>query len=99
MKIKKPKFWDQNYFTVLSLLFFPLTLLYSIITKIRKIFSKPKKFPIGIICVGNIYVGGTGKTPLSIEIIKILNNLNYKTCFIKKKYPNQLDEHGEEEPR
>ena len=92
MKIKKPKFWDQNYFTVLSLLFFPLTLLYSIITKIRKIFSKPKKFPIGIICVGNIYVGGTGKTPISIKICKILKELDQNPVVIKKKYKNQYDE-------
>ena len=47
---------------------------------------------IKTICVGNIYVGGTGKTPLSIKIIKILKNSNIKACFIKKEYSNQLDE-------
>ena len=92
MKIKKPKFWDQNYFTILSLLFLPITLLYIIIIKIRKIFSNPKKFPIGIICVGNIYVGGTGKTPISIKICKILKELDQNPVIIKKKYKNQYDE-------
>ena len=92
MKIKKPKFWDQNYFTILSLLFLPITLLYIIIIKIRKIFSNPKKFPIGIICVGNIYVGGTGKTPISIKICKILKELDQNPVVIKKKYKNQYDE-------
>ncbi len=92
MKIMKPKFWDQNYFTILSLLFLPLTLLYSAAIKIRKIFSNSKKFPIGIICVGNIYVGGTGKTPISLKICKILRELDQNPVVIKKKYENQYDE-------
>jgi len=44
------------------------------------------------ICVGNIYVGGTGKTPLSIKLCQTLNNLSFKTAIIKKFYSDQLDE-------
>ena len=51
-----------------------------------------KKFKIKTICVGNIYIGGTGKTSLCIKIDKILKNKNIKTCFIKKFYSNQIDE-------
>ena len=39
----------------------------------------------------NIYIGGTGKTSLCIQINKILKN-SFKTVFIKKKYLDQLDE-------
>ena len=42
--------------------------------------------------MGNFYVGGTGKTSLSIEIDKILRKKNVKSCFIKKDYKNQIDE-------
>jgi len=42
--------------------------------------------------VGNIYLGGTGKTPLAIEIIKILEKLNKKAALVKKSYTNHLDE-------
>ena len=42
--------------------------------------------------MGNIYVGGTGKTPLTIEIFKILTALKQKSVIIKKYYKNQKDE-------
>ncbi len=92
MKIMKPKFWDQNYFTFLSILFLPLTFLYIVVIKLRKVFSNPKKFPISIICIGNIYIGGTGKTPVSLKVCKILRDLKQSPVVIKKKYNNQYDE-------
>ena len=47
---------------------------------------------IKTICVGNFYIGGTGKTSLCIKINKILNKKKIKSCFIKKFYKNQADE-------
>jgi tetraacyldisaccharide 4'-kinase len=47
---------------------------------------------IKTICVGNIYVGGTAKTPLTIKLNQILNKLNFKTAAIKKFYKEQIDE-------
>ena len=54
--------------------------------------KKLKKKNIKTICIGNIYLGGTGKTPLSINIYEILKKMNLKSVFIKKKYYNQQDE-------
>jgi tetraacyldisaccharide 4'-kinase len=42
--------------------------------------------------VGNVYLGGTGKTPLCIEIFIILKNLNKNPVFIRKKYSSFQDE-------
>tara|TARA_B100001750_G_scaffold167521_1_gene136005 strand:- start:479 stop:1417 length:939 start_codon:yes stop_codon:yes gene_type:complete len=92
MILKKPKFWDYkkpNFIAYLLLPFSYIVHIYNNLNLKKKISFYGK---IKTICVGNIYVGGTGKTPLSIKIIKILNNLNIKTCFIKKEYSNQLDE-------
>ena len=50
-----------------------------------------KKFKIKSICVGNITVGGTGKTSLCIAINNILKR-SFKTVFIKKLYSEQIDE-------
>ena len=36
MKILKPKFWDQNYFTFLSILLLPITFLYGLIIFLKK---------------------------------------------------------------
>ncbi len=92
MKILKPKFWDQNYFTFLSIILLPITFLYGIIIYIRNKISSQKKFPISVICVGNLYIGGTGKTPVSVEICKFLRELNQNPVVIKKKYEDQDDE-------
>ena len=91
MILKKPKFWDYKKPNFFSYCLFPFTLIVELTNLIKKL-KKPKEFKIKAICVGNIYIGGTGKTSLSIEINNILNKKKYKTCFVKKFYKNQIDE-------
>lgn len=93
MKFKKPKFWDYQRPNLLSYILLPLT--FPLILnnfflnkkKNKKKNHKPKK-----ICVGNIYVGGTAKTPLTIKIYQILNKLDINACTIKKFYKSHYDE-------
>jgi tetraacyldisaccharide 4'-kinase len=91
MKLKKPKFWDHKKPSFFSYLLLPFSIILDLITKIK---SKPKfsNSKIKTICVGNIYIGGTGKTSLAIKIKEILDKNNIKACFIKKFYPSQTDE-------
>ena len=91
MKLKKPKFWDYKKPSFLSYLLLPFSIILGLIAKIK---SKPEfsNSKIKTICVGNIYIGGTGKTSLTIKIKEILDKNNIKACFIKKFYPNQTDE-------
>ena len=91
MLLHKPKFWDYKKSNFLSLLLLPFSSIISISNWINFIFNK-KKFKIKTICVGNIYVGGTGKTPISIEIFKILKKFKVKSVFIKKNYFKHKDE-------
>lgn len=91
MNLKKPKFWDYKQPNICAYLLMPLAFLIKII-KLLKIKSKNKNQKIKTICVGNIYIGGTGKTSLSIKIKEILNEKKIKSCFIKKFYENQIDE-------
>tara|TARA_B100001115_G_C15805428_1_gene398721 strand:- start:213 stop:1139 length:927 start_codon:yes stop_codon:yes gene_type:complete len=91
MNLKKPKFWDYKKPNIYAFLLFPLTIL----TSLSNFFNLKKnkiKFKIKTICIGNIYIGGTGKTSLSIKLNKILKERNIKTCFIKKQYIDQVDE-------
>ena len=90
MLLAKPIFWDlkkPNLISKFLTIFSNITIL---INNLR--FNKIKIENIKTICVGNIYLGGTGKTPTCIYINKILKNLGKKTTFIKKQYVNQLDE-------
>ena len=92
MKFQKPKFWDYKRPNFLSYLLLPFTLPLII----NNFFLRSKKnithSKIKKICVGNIYVGGTGKTPLVMKIYQILNNLGYKTSVVKKFYTDHADE-------
>ena len=91
MKLKKPKFWDHKKPSLYSYILLPFTIILNLITKIK---SKPKlsNSKIKTICIGNFYIGGTGKTSLAIKIKQILDKNNIKACFIKKFYSNQIDE-------
>ena len=92
MSLKKPKFWDYKRPNIYSYILWPLTILIQIINFIRAKFKKQKKFNIRSVCVGNIYIGGTGKTSLSIKINEILSKKKIRSCFIKKSYISQIDE-------
>jgi len=91
MKMKKPKFWDSSRFSFWAILFFPISILFLLFSFINK-YKISKKFPIPVICVGNIYVGGTGKTPLASEIFKITKSLGKNPAFVKKYYDYLKDE-------
>tara|TARA_Y100000816_G_scaffold144888_1_gene102772 strand:+ start:2954 stop:3877 length:924 start_codon:yes stop_codon:yes gene_type:complete len=88
MKLIKPKFWGEKNF--ISFILYPLSFTTYLVNIFKK-FSLKKNFKIKTICVGNIFIGGTGKTSLAIEINELLKK-KFKTVFIKKNYDNQLDE-------
>jgi len=92
MNLFKPKFWDKNQISFLSVVLFPITLLIKFLVFFKALLTKKYESPIPIICVGNIYLGGTGKTPLCIEIFSILKNLNMNPAFIRKQYAHFQDE-------
>ena len=92
MIFKKPKFWDLKKPNILAYLLLPLTVVISI-NNILLNFSKKKKYEkIKSICVGNIYLGGTGKTPLTVELYKLTKNIGYSVSVGKKYYKSQMDE-------
>ena len=88
MKLFKPKFWDKN--NIIVFILWPLTLITRLIILIKN-YKTSHKTNIKSICVGNIYLGGTGKTQLVIKLNEILKK-KYKIFIIKKYYKNQIDE-------
>ncbi len=91
MKLFKPFFWETN--NIISILLIPLSLLVRLSIFIKKTFIKKLTFKIPIICIGNIYIGGTGKTPLSIFLAQELKSMGKKPTIVKKFYKEHQDEH------
>ena len=91
MRLKKPKFLNLKKPNLLAYVLLPIAFLIQFRNFFRIKFKK-KGVKIKTICIGNIYIGGTGKTSLSIKINEILHKRKIKSCFIKKFYKNQMDE-------
>lgn len=70
---------------VLGVILAPLSLLYTLIVCLKRLFAKPQKFKIPIISVGNLTLGGSGKTPLVRALFKEFNG-GLKTCIILRGY-------------
>lgn len=69
--------WGERYLyhpslsqKILSFLLLPLSWLYCFITYLRYRRSRPKSMGIPVISIGNLTVGGSGKTPVVIELAK-----------------------------
>ncbi len=73
-----------------KIIFFPFTVIYGTITLFRNLlydwnFLKSKSFEVHTICVGNLAVGGTGKTPHVEYLIKLLQN-DFKVATLSRGY-------------
>ena len=90
MKFKKPKFWSS--INLVSLFLLPFSLITLIFNALKAIIIDENLFKIPIICVGNFFVGGTGKTPLSIYIYSLLRRKKFNPSIIRKYYSSHLDE-------
>lgn len=74
---------------LLSILLFPLSLLYGIVTYIRnKLYDleilNSVEFNLPVISVGNLNIGGVGKTPHVEYLIRLLKD--YKTATLSRGY-------------
>ena len=92
MQFIKPKFWDLKKPNLLSYLLLPFTIPVRINNIFLDLKSKKKDQRIKTICVGNIYVGGTGKTPTTIKLYQLLNQQGYEVVTANKNYKKHLDE-------
>src|SRR6056300_470872 len=90
MYFNKPNFWDKKL-SLFSYFLLPLTFLIKIKNLLRDRKKKLLSKKIKTICIGNIYIGGTGKTPTTIEIYNLIKK-NKIVSTAKKFYSSQKDE-------
>lgn len=86
--------WYQGH--PLRFALWPLSLLFSLITWFRRLLfrvglKKVVKLPVPVIIVGNITVGGSGKTPTVIYLIELLRKHGLKPGVISRGYGVEID--------
>ena len=91
MKILKPNFWNRKN-NIVSYFLFPFSCIYQLLFFLKKKLTSELSFKIPVICIGNLYVGGTGKTPLALELYNILKLRGKNPGFVKKSYNYLYDE-------
>lgn len=52
------------------------------------------QLPCKVICVGNITVGGTGKTPMTMHVAQEIKQLGYKAAIVSRGYRGGAESHG-----
>lgn len=88
--MRQPDFWYRSENGITGQLLWPFGLAYSLAGKIRRFYRKPWCAGVPVICVGNLLVGGTGKTPTAIAIAHFLNEKGFDTHFLSRGYGKKV---------
>lgn len=84
-----PAFWYRPYGFIAALLS-PLSMFYGMIVFVHRVLAKPQSVGVPVICVGNVTIGGAGKTPCVIAIAKLLQQKGYHVHILSRGYRGQL---------
>lgn len=83
-----PEFWNRD--SALSKALYPASLVFSLLGRIERELGAPYKAGVPVICVGNLALGGAGKTPVAIAIAKSLQMQGKKPAFLTRGYGGHI---------
>ncbi|KPA10508.1 Tetraacyldisaccharide 4'-kinase [Candidatus Magnetomorum sp. HK-1] len=80
----------------LAFILYVLSLIYAVVMKIRALFYahgifRTKRLSCKVISIGNITVGGSGKTPMTIYLARMLQRLGFNIVIISRGYRGQYE--------
>ena len=75
---------------ILRVLLFPFSVIYDLVTRLRNYlydqgYLKSESYPLPVICVGNLSVGGTGKSPMIAYLVALLSK-DYDVAVLSRGY-------------
>lgn len=86
--MRAPEFWQRD--GVRARLLAPLGALYDLAGLLRARLTRPARVAAPVICVGNLTAGGTGKTPVAIEIARHLAARGRRPAFLSRGHGGRL---------
>ncbi len=87
--MKAPRFWQKPP-NLLSHVLQPLAAAYSLAGQARFKMATPNHCGRPVICVGNINMGGTGKTPVSLMLAELLQQAQIQTAILSRGYKGKI---------
>ncbi len=92
MILRAPKFWFRNKDerNIPSFLLIPFSKLWEFLTERRILSGSWEKAPVPVLCVGNIVIGGSGKTPVTQALQRLLIDMGFKPHVVSRGYKGKL---------
>jgi tetraacyldisaccharide 4'-kinase len=101
--MKAPRFWyplghppfKQAAMRLTGLLLSPLSLFLVAASVVRRLFTRPYRSRVPVICVGNAVAGGAGKTPTALALARMFIELGHKPVFVTRGYGGRAVSDGQ----
>jgi len=81
-----PSFWYQPRLSGLARVMLPLSWLYGVGVWLHRSTTRPLQLPVPVISIGNITLGGTGKTPVVMGLARALQQRGYAVAVLLRGY-------------
>ena len=88
--MRAPDFWHAGRGGLLAGVLAPLSALYGVAAGSHRLFARPARMPVPVVCVGNIVAGGAGKTPTALAVARLLSARGLAPHFLTRGYGGRL---------
>lgn len=86
--MRAPRFWQHDGVPAHALQ--PLAWVYDAIGRLSRAGTRPHRCAVPVICIGNLTAGGSGKTPLTLAVIALLQQRRAKVAALTRGYGGRL---------
>jgi tetraacyldisaccharide 4'-kinase len=85
-----PFWWERPDWRARAL--WPFSSVYGFVASTRMVTARREQVPAAVLCVGNLTVGGEGKTPIAIALAREAKRMRVRAGFLSRGYGGALTE-------